>query len=45
MKDRAGFLLALLAFAPGLASAQETVTVAFWNVENLFDAEDDPSNP
>ncbi|HKB17333.1 MAG TPA: endonuclease/exonuclease/phosphatase family protein [Planctomycetota bacterium] len=45
MKGRARLLLALLAFVPGLASAQETVTVAFWNVENLFDAEDDPRNP
>jgi endonuclease/exonuclease/phosphatase family metal-dependent hydrolase len=40
----------LLAFAPAftpLARGQEvpTVTVAFWNVENLFDAVDDPANP
>ncbi|MCI0586651.1 MAG: endonuclease/exonuclease/phosphatase family protein [Planctomycetes bacterium] len=45
MKTRALLLLAFLSLAAGPGRAQETVTVAFWNVENLFDAEDDPSNP
>lgn len=36
-------LLALLAAAP--ASATNRLVVATWNVENLFDADDDPDNP
>ncbi|MBK8977427.1 MAG: endonuclease/exonuclease/phosphatase family protein [Planctomycetes bacterium] len=32
--------------APSLAPRPDTaLTFAFWNVENLFDAEDDPANP
>ena len=38
------FLLAALACAGRQAPAQDAVAVAFWNVENLFDADDDPGN-
>lgn len=39
-------LLAAACAAPGGSPpAPEELTFAFWNVENLFDADDDPANP
>ena len=34
--------LLLTLLCPLLLAASDTLTVAFWNVENLFDLEDDP---
>ncbi len=36
--------MALIVCATGLFGASNTVVVASWNVENLFDTEDDPAN-
>jgi len=36
--------LLLTLLCPLLLAASDTLTVAFWNVENLFDLEDDPNN-
>jgi hypothetical protein len=45
VKVRFVLLLAALGCAGHAAPAQDSVTVAFWNVENLFDFEDDAGNP
>jgi endonuclease/exonuclease/phosphatase family metal-dependent hydrolase len=41
---RTVWLLLMLWMAFGAYGAPQTLVVAFWNVENLFDTEDDPDN-
>lgn len=38
-------MAAWLAVAPPCSAARTNLIIASWNVENLFDAEDDPANP
>ena len=39
---RALVVLLLISFSTASSSAEDEMTVAFWNVENLFDTVDDP---
>ncbi len=49
MKKALSLALALLVAVPAARaahpSAERDIVVASWNIENLFDAEDDPDNP